>query len=88
MKITYVAAFKGTSASSLLNNQIVLSGIVLLLAGGLMAYARTALVSLLENAFQKLFVTVEISQREEAYDWVLQWLAQQPETFWSSRNYR
>ncbi len=31
---------------------------------------------------------VEVTQREEAFDWILQWLAQQPKSSFASHNYR
>jgi hypothetical protein len=37
---------------------------------------------------RSVHTSVEVSQREEAWDWILQWLAEQPKSSFASHNYR
>ncbi|ELR12161.1 ATPase, AAA domain containing protein [Acanthamoeba castellanii str. Neff] len=76
------------NALGLLQSQVVAGGLAVLLLGWLFAHVRTGAALIADYLTQKVVVSVEVTQREEAFDWILQWLAQQPKSSFASHNYR
>lgn len=70
---------------TLLENQLVGGGLVLMVVGAAMALLRRLPAQVVANVWRLCTVTMEVRGHDRLYDWLIRWLAEQPYTLRARR---
>ena len=74
-----------TSADGVYNNPIFQGGFFLLIAGVVMNMLSSYFSLLVRFLMEQFMTHVDVIKDEDAYDWVLDWLASQPKSMFTTQ---